>query len=483
MAAPSVPGFGISVASGGLMLEFMRERRYYKKVRCMTLYRLRYIHFLCLMLLLASCGKYKVEDDGPNGGDTPAGQAECLLSVRIGSKDNAQIVLPVSLFVFDSDGNCVVDESLSRVDDDYSVSLPKGEYTVIALSGLSGSALGYPFLFTPASYISLTDVFHMPVPLQTGKVSVSLSRSATAHVTLAYAVAALNFQLYGIPEEAQSVTVRVSPVSSGMTFEGDCRNDAREAVIECHRQGNRWVSDEAYVFPSASSQTRLSVNVALPGKEEAYGYTYPSVLRAGTPYHFTGTYADAITLDGQFQCQGWSQVIDVEFGFDSIVPISPEDPDDPSVVDPGVGTAEIAVAELPEVKDIWKECLICQVQKLSATSCKAVIIANDYMSMQSWYLADYLESFSYSGLSGWRVFTTDEATAFRDTYYGTHTVSELNTYLLSNDVEPFKYENGARYLCNGGESSFSFVSKTISAAGEKKSYYVRPVKDVVFTVR
>lgn len=440
--------------------------------------------FLCLCgtIALSSCGSYKVEDDDmpDNGGQNQ--QATYLLSLRIGSQDNAQVNYPLSAFIFDSMNGCVFRDNIAAIADEHSFSLSKGKYNVIVISGLEGNGFGYPLQYVPESYISLPEPYYSSVPLQSGKVSVNLAQSAVASVTLSYRVAALRFSLIGIPKNATSVEVKVSPVSSAVTFEGDYKNDLKEASIVCREQNGRWVSDDVYVFPCNSSQTRLSINVVMPDKTEAYGYIYQAMLQPGSPYHFTGAYADAIMLDGQFQSQGWKQVTDIEFGFDEVTPVTPE-PSEPSVTPDPTPSGDIpliSVETLPEEKDFWQECLVFGVQQVSSSERTAVIIANDYMKMLSSSLDAYLEDFSFAGLTGWRVFTTEEATSFRNKYFGTNGISGLNSYLLSYGVDPFKHEDGDRYLCNGGQSTFSFLSKTISAAGEKKSYYVRPVKTVRF---
>ena len=444
-----------------------------------------FICSLCLAILVLSCGHYQVESDETTP-ETPTEETtRYTLSIHIESRDNAQINLPLSVFIFNQANECVHTESLTQTEDDYQTLLPKGKYNIVVWSAMEGNGLSYPLQFTPQSYVSMPNGLHAPTPPQSGKVSINLTQATTAHLTLSYLVAALRFSLNGIPSQAEAVEVKVSPVSSAVTFEGDYKNDLRETVIACHKEGLRWTSQDAYVFPcTTATQTRLTISVSLPDRNEAYGYTYPSMLKPGTPYHFSGKYADAITLDGHFESKGWQQVTEIEFGFDEIKtdPSSPApEPSTPGEENKDNESTRISVKELPEAGSIWKECLVCHVKKLSPTSCEAVIIANDYMLLTAANLEAYLNDFQFNELSGWRTFTTEEASSFRDTYYGTNAISSLNSFLLQNDVSPFKHETGDRYFCNNGKSSFCFTSQTIAATGEKKTYYIRPVKSVIFS--
>ena len=439
-------------------------------------------HFL-LIILLTACGSYKVEtEDEP---DAPASESdtEYSLSLQIQSTDNARINYPLSIFVFNSENECVQSESLYTNTTDYQTRLKKGKYTVIAFSGLEGNSLNRPLQFTPMSYLSFADSLHTSTPLQNGKASVYLNQNTTASLTLSYRVSAVQFSFNGIPSTAKAVEAKISPVSSALTFEGDYRNDQRETTIACRKNGTLWTSPEVYILPCASSQTHLTVQVSLSEKNEVYGYTYPDALKAGFPYRFIGTYAGGITLEGTFQSQGWKQTTEVEFSFEQTSSDkTDENPDTPTPEDKDAST--VTVSELPAEGDLWKECFVCQVKEsTSPSACEAVVIANDYMLLPGSELQAYLNDFQFNGLSSWRCLTTEEATYFRDKYYGTSAISGLNQFLLANDVSPFKYDDGDRYFCNEGASSFSFVTQTIIKIGAKKSYYIRPAKTIKFTTR
>lgn len=438
------------------------------------------LFFLLCAIPLASCSKYQAASGEEP--DKPSSETETTytLFLQIDSRDHAQINYPLSVFIFDSANNCTAQETIPNKEADYSARLPAGRYRVVVFSGLENCGYTYPLQIIPGSFIRQNESLYTSVPLQTGKINLSLTQSTAALVTLSYIVAAVRVTVYGVPSHTQGVDMQLSPVSSALSFDGNYRNDTETVTMLCRQEGSTWVSDEVYVFPCESSQTNLSIHIRKDGEDEVYGYTYLSPLKAGFPYHFAGYYAGDITLNGTFQNKGWQQTEEVTFGLEEPQQPDPTDPEEPGA---GSDLPEVRVGELPAEGDVWQECLVCQTEPGTSARRKALVIANDNLYIKADDTALYLADYHFNDLDNWRTFTTEEATAFRNAHYGVHTVSELNDFLLDNMIEPFKYDTGDRYLCNDGKSSFCLTTKTISAAGKTKNYYLRPVKAVCFVTR
>ena len=295
--------------------------------------------------LLCACGEYKLESEENETVQDEQTEARYTLQLNVTSRNNAKINYPLSLFLFDDENNCVVRETIPTEESEFSSSISKGKYTLILLSGLNENDHSYPLEIIPDSYISLKTDNCSEEPLQIGKASVNLTQSTRITVILSYAVASLNFTLNGIPQDVTATEVKISPVSSAVSFNGDYKNDKQQCVIPCRKEGSQWVSDATYVFPNESSQTHLSINLQSSQGNEAYGYTYQATLKAGYPYHFTGNYKGGVTLDGEFQAEGWQPEIDCEFGFDEILP----DEGKMTVMMKGQMTA---IREIPEEKTV-----------------------------------------------------------------------------------------------------------------------------------
>ena len=231
--------------------------------------------------LLCACGEYKLESEENETVQDEQAEARYTLQLNVTSRNNAKINYPLSLFLFDDENNCVVRETIPTEESEFSSSISKGKYTLILLSGLNENDHSYPLEIIPDSYISLKTDNCSEEPLQIGKASVNLTQSTRITVILSYAVASLNFTLNGIPQDVTATEVKVSPVSSAVSFNGDYKNDKQQCVIPCRKEGSQWVSDATYVFPNESSQTHLSINLQSPQENEAYGYTYQATLKAG----------------------------------------------------------------------------------------------------------------------------------------------------------------------------------------------------------
>lgn len=437
---------------------------------------IKLLEILGLLMCLVSCGEYKLEEEQASEEES---DAVYTMQLNWQSENNSKLHYPLSVYVFDSSHNCVLRESIASAYTDFSPSLPEGKYTLSVFSALSGEDFTFPLEVIPDSYISLKHGNRCTLPLQMGQARVSLTQSTLVHLTLSYMVSALYFSFNLIPEEAKAVQVTVSPVSSSVSFVGNYRNDAAECVVSCRKEGHVWKSDAVYVFPCQEAQTHLTVTVCMPEKDEAYGYTYEASLKPGYPYHFTGNYQEGVSLDGDFQIEGWQPGVDIEFGFDEVLPDEGGDGDGGD--SPSGGGDEdgepISVTTLPQADAVWGPFYVWQVETLSAKEVNAFLIAPDQYYTVASAAGEVLVDYEVDGIGGWRVFSKEEAEEFRDQFYS-FTMEELNKFLIPNGLEGFYYSDGARYLCNELHSTFCFYNKRILDAGATPKYYVRPVRRV-----
>lgn len=435
--------------------------------------------FVLFSTLLCACGEYQLEDGASADGADEA--VPYTFHVVTRSDNNAQINYPLTLFLFDAQNQCIQQETIDDASVSYSNTLPSGEYTLILLSGISGNGYDIPFDLAPDSYISFKDRNFAQTPIQMAQAHIALTKSTSVQMTLSYVVASVSFILNDVPVEATGVTVQVSPVSSSITLSGNYKDDNQVCRIPCTKDGDQWVSDTVYLFPGESSSTHMSVQIELPDGDKAYGYTYQSSLLPAYPYQFTGNYKDGITLNGEFQAEGWYPAVDVEFGMSEIIPDEGEEnpggSDDSGTDLPADGTDTYWVDKMPEEEEIWESFYVWKITSLSATESEAVIIASEQKYDTALALQSLLGSYRENGIGDWRVFTKEEARLFRSQYM--NSLINLNSFLRSNGHDPFYDGDEDRYLCDDCSSSFSFVANTtISKVGTKRSYYLRPVKEV-----
>lgn len=438
--------------------------------------KLQKLFHLLLLLLWASCGEYTPEEEQ----EAEENHTETYtLQLNWQSENNSKLHYPLSVYVFDVSNNCILQESIPSAYADFSASLTKGKYTLSVFSALSGDDFIFPLEMIPDSYITLKNGNCCILPLQMGQARVNLSQSTLVNLTLSYMVSALHFSFNLIPEEAEEVQVTVSPISSAISFIGNYRNDAQECMIECRKEGHVWKAGPVYVFPCKDTKTHLSVRVRMPEEDEVYGYTYEASLKPGYPYHFTGNYQEGVSLDGDFQIEGWQPGVDIEFGFDEVLPDEggDEDGDDKPSGGGGEEGETIPVTTLPQADAVWGPFYVWQVETLSSQEVNAFLIAPDQYYTVVSGAGEILSEYEVDGIKGWRVFSKEEAEDFRDQFYS-FTMEELNKFLVSEGLDGFYYSDGARYLCNELESTFCFYNKRILDAGATPKYYLRPVKKV-----
>lgn len=445
------------------------------------------ILFILCCLFLYGCGAYQVEEDIPqekkNGKETETKKYKVKLTVT--GKGNAPLDYPLSFFVFNQEQQCILQEEIEEEDLPFSVSLPQGKYRLSLFSGLQKNQCTIPDNPTDESRIRLPEKNSCKEAVLFGKTYIDVVRSTTAKITLDYAVTAISVSLTGIPADAQAVAVQFAPVSSGIDFKGNPADDRQHCTLHCYKYEKRWVCNPTYIIPHSQGETSVSIRVTLPQEEEIHEYTYKAALKPGYPYRFNGDLETNLALEGDFHIEGWQPEIDVELGADknpsgeeTQTGTSGETHDkDSEKKDPEQKDIDTFIAsELPPEDVIWGYFYIWKLQRISEHEALATLIAPNQAFAFAGDAIKWLQNYRIDGISGWRVFTTEEAQAFRNQFG--NRMGDLNNYLYENGMARFYYSKEARYLCNQGQSTFSFTSTRITNAGKTVKYYLRPVKNV-----
>lgn len=388
-----------------------------------------------LILLSAACSGYMPDEDE----ETSATEtSECHLQLAVRSTDEVKINYPLSVFLFDDTGELVLQTEVSDAETPFTHSLNKGEYILSAFSTL----------------------------------------------TLSYVVSALQFSFTGIPADATEVSLQVSPVSTGYSFDGNYKEDTDACSVSCSLEENVWTAGPVYVLPSTWSKAHLSITVTRPGKNETYSYTYAESLSPGQPYNFSGSYSEGVSLEGNFEIEGWKPAVDIEFDFstgddsDTEQPEEPEEGENPPLSGDGV----LYASSLPEANSIWEDYYVWKTEPAGNNAVNAILIAPE-----QWYeLAidgmERLETYEINGLTDWRVFTETEARELIQFLQGA-TIESLNELLSQASMDQILYTKEERYLCAEGNKSFCLKTKTCTNIGTKTNYYLRPVKTVCIKLK
>lgn len=395
------------------------------------------------------------------------------LKVKTRSAIDEELVYPLTLYAFSSDGDCIVSQTVEDEEETIQLSLPAGKYKVVAISGYSDDYL-------IPSEPQLDDVVQMEgeegaeTPLMMGKanVTVGADKESKLDMTLSYAVTAIDLVLSNVPSDVAKVSVTLSSFYSSMSMEGEYVDSDYSLNLACLLGAeNQWYTQTRYVFPGNASKTTLSITMKMKnGEEVTYGYVWKDTPQAGQPYHLQGEYSDGLFLNGSFVIAGWNDAEEVNFEFGA------ESSDD------GEGSGEddpvVDLSGLPEVGTIWNGTIVADIIEADESGADLLL-----MSLDEWDAAtsdvEYVEDgYTVNGISGWRLPTFEEAKFLQSAFSGDKRLG-LNELIAEYDESLYGIDGEERYLCNKSGVYYSFIfagGRVISKAGTKKSYYVRLVK-------
>lgn len=442
-----------------------------------------------LYTFLWGCGTYQVDDDT----ETVESSGPYVMDVALSNATLFTSLYPLQLYLFDSKGATVWNEEVQAQTEWPVLSQPTGDYVLAAISGLSSEDYLPPMSLNAKQLLTFSQGNCADTPLVIGKNVVKLKNDVKISMNLSYAVAALYLSFGGVPDDAIAVEARISPVSSGITLEGNWNNDGQFASMPCQKVRGIWKAGPVYVFPSESSQTHLSLNVKTASGETVYGYFFSYPLEAGKPYRFVSTGDGEVSLEGNGQIEGWTPEVSEEFPFENMTPEEDWDNPQPDVPDgdenpegeeeENGGTSDengdngdVMVAEvLPESGSIWGPFFVWKVESVSSNEVEATLVSPRQWLLKKAEAVSVCTAYEVDGISGWRTLTTEEAEEFREQYAST--LEELNEILQENGIDSFdKYD--CRYLCNNLNSTFCFYNNKILNSGETVDYALRLVKKV-----
>lgn len=423
-------------------------------------------------LSMTACEKAVLDEDDNGTTEQPyTGKAYKVTVKPRAATSNSDLVYPIQLRATDKNGKFVAQQTIDNADTPINLSLSNGSYTLTAVSGSTDFAQGYT-----------------SQPLLIGSSNVTISSSnAVVNILMSYAVASIDVAFNNVPADVTGMTVTLSPQYAAISTTGEYSGNTNIDIPCTKVSSGIWTTGTKYVLPGASDNTVMSVMLTSPAGANVYSVTYPSALKAGTPYHFTGNYSGEIpsdfTLTGTLECNGWSSDVSGDFSFGPSGANSFSTP----VID--AGSQDIQVTSRPEAGSIWNGHVVAYVDGNDAL----LLSLKDWDSLTSaLYEADpnvamnIAKSYTEGDITGWAIPTSDEARLLKALWNST-TMSKLNDAITSingDEVKLYVNDSNARYLCENALYTFTFVTGgSVIAAGTKvKNYRLRLVKHVHFVL-
>lgn len=433
------------------------------------------LYSLLLLGLLAGCMSPIIESEEII--------ADMQSSVRILTRSTSEICYPLTLYAFDvSNGTLVASVTQSSALDELSLSLPLGEYYMVALAGVSECTVSAnPKI---SSIVSLPAKGVMAEPLQMGSAGVYVSQNTTVDITLYNQVAAVDLSFYDIPAEATAVSASLSLISSEISFDGTYSGSAT-ASVSLMKQGDVWKAPLFYTFPNSSGKLTLSISVNMPDGVQTFGYTHPTRLLANTPYVFNGNFTSGFSVNGVLSLAGWDEPQQIDFTFGTIQDVEEGSGDESDNDDDLDNTGEI-----PEVGSLWKgHIVVAHLDEDSESVLMLLLSAAEWIDVASAtneenpdMAADIASVYAEGDLIGWSIPTRDEV-RIMCAKLGGQNLSTTNSFLESKEMAPLSVGDDIRYLCDEAVFSYKWDSEgSVSKVGSKRTYHLRLVRRVRMAV-
>lgn len=444
-------------------------------MRNLVMKTLNYLIYIIIVSLVYSCQQLPEDDGWMSDGE------EKNLKVKVRSAGEAEIVYPLYLYAFNGKGNLVASQTIADAVADVALPLTKGDFQVVAVSGVSED---YEMPEKPEldDVITLLSSDGADTPMMVGRANVEVGDAdeSSVQITLTYVVAALNVKLKDVPSNVSMVQLALSPLYSSLSMGGEYGGDSKKIKVDCSLVSEGvWAAETTYIFPGNGKETVFSIYFKTDdGTEVTYGYTYRGVPEANHLFNVTGSYAGGVIVGGNFDVTDWEGSIDVEFEFGA--EIDPDDEDDPEEGESDE-QPDVQLEGVPEVGTIWNDMIVVDMGEADDEGVDLLLMSLDEWDVYVSDVGNVISGYSVNGLSGWRLPNHDEAALLRARFCGNN-LWELNSLIEEYDPELYGLANGSdeRYLClkDGAYYTFRFVAGTSTTkAGEKRSYYVRLVKN------
>lgn len=431
----------------------------------------RWLVLTIVFLSFVGCQKLSEEDEALQEPGIP-------LKIKARSSDAGKIDYPLYLYAFNEKGACTVSQTVASSSESIELSLPEGDYRIVAISGLSDS-YDIPENPTIDDVITLKGVNGANVPLMIGKADVVIghNKKSSLDITLGYAVAAVNVSLSNLPSDVSAVRFSLSPLYSSLSLGGTYGGKTVKMEADCKlNTENMWTAKTVYVFPGKESETVFSIVLTMKdGSVDTYGYTYAGIPEAGRPFNINGSYSGGFTVSGSVVGGNWGLPIDVRFDFGSNNLSEEEGSEDDE-------EAGDDIPDLPEVGEIWNGTIVAAINETTSLGTELLLLSLEEWEITTSEVEEVTDGYIVNDMDKWRLPTYDEALLLRKNFTGENRKA-LNERIAEYDDTLYGIDGEERYLCDKDGSYYSFIfsaGTSVTQAGNKRSYYVRLVKSILY---
>lgn len=397
--------------------------------------------------------------------------------MHILTRSSVGINYPMALYAFDiATGSMTSHTIVSSDTDDAILYLPKGNYQIVALTGLPAIDKN------PTLNDVITLSSYMDTPIQMGSAAVYATQNSTVSIMLYNQVSAVDIMLSDIPADATDVSVSLSILYDGLSYNGAFSGN-NIVTISLEKDDDVWRSNRFYVLPTYGNQLTLSITIVTPDATSSYGYTHSAPFLVNTPYSLVGTLSSGFAINSTIDVAGWNPTEEIKFLFGGNTLEGDDETDEDNL--------EIfRVSSIPLSGELWDNHFVAATEEVTDTSAVLLLlsttewsdVSSAYNAAASGMAIDIIKDYCEDNLSGWSIPTRDEAKLMR-TAIGAENITVTNEVLSANAIPILQSGkdakgNSIRYLCDDATYSYVWDATNISKCGTKRTYHLRAVKKV-----
>lgn len=430
-----------------------------------------------------------------------AAEGNSVLNIvtRSGESD-AKVSYPVTVYVMNSDGQCVRKQQLLSATSELLLKLQPMTYHIYAIGGATDGDYSLPGQddATATSEVTLNaDAAHGD--LMTAKNTVTMSEEENTTLTLSMNRRVMHLEslvVNNVPKSVSAVSMTLEPIYDNLLLDGTYSATAAAQTVTLTEQadGTTWQNaEELFMLPSADKAT-ITVTFTHGTATKSYAYSCPLALEANKHIRITGTFTgtEELELTGVITGATWEGTTTIEFTFNEEGSTTTDSSTtDDSGDEPGGGSGGTTPAgndddaidgPAPAVKSVYQECYV-----LSSTDdgdyALVTLVHKDEADIsgtgktEAQILEEIeaaLPAFDTAEITGWRLPTTTEAAQFSG---GLINNAFSNAQVDGTDI------NSDWYYCTNGDQLKLFVGATGVVSQTKAvtfGQHLRPVTTLKF---
>lgn len=369
------------------------------------------------------------------------------VTTRSGESD-ATVSYPVQVYVFQGEA-CVVAQTIGSADEDMSIDLVEGAYTVCAVGGAGNDDYDIPLRddAKPASALTLRAGKAL-TDLMAASATATLTDGGTNSVTLLLQRRVMLLQsvtIRQVPTAATAVSVTIGPLYEALAIDGRYSGEGGATTISLTKESDNrtWsATADTYLLPPSGGDVTISITISTAEGPRSFAYT-TGELAANHRITIDGTYTEAVgvTLSGSIEGVAWGDDKGITFDFDSSNDTAQsggnggqtgggDDDGEANGGETGDGATDGGAngsgdgggegelfGGIPQVGETWRGCYVLAVDDGGGAAVAVTIVAGTEPG--GWYDADgsameagvaaALSAVGDGGVVGWRVPVRSEA--------------------------------------------------------------------------